>query len=268
MNTRTWIIITGAVLLASGCEIEHHGHGSVSDHRAPLPPVGVVPTTGDRTVFLDWIENQESDLDGYRVYVSDHPQGPYDFIGFTEDADFTHTGLRNGETYYYGITAVDYHGNESDLNESIVFDTPRPEGFGLTLYEADTDRPEDSGFDFSDERRVGWDDEDVDLYYDVIDGVPFLAVPDLATDIQDAGFASFDAITWAPEEGWSPSGLVEAIEGHVYVIWTRENHFAKVRVVSTTNSRVELDWGYQVDRGNPELRKAGVGQLRPHRGGV
>ncbi len=266
MNTRLHLTLVGAVL-ALGCEINHTGtdHHHESDRRAPLPPVGVTSTTGDRVVYLDWIENQEPDLDGYRVYVSREPHGPYDLLGFTEDADFVHDDLDNGDTYYYGVTAIDYAGNESDLNNRIIYDTPRPEGFGLQLEEADGDYPEDSAFDFSREQRVGWDDERADVYFDWIDGVGYLAVPDYATDIQDAGYASFDAITWAPDEGWSPSGIVEAIVGHVYVVWTRDNNYAKVRVVDLDEDFIELDWGYQTDRGNPELRKSGATHKRPLR---
>ena len=119
------------------------------------------------------------------------------------------------------------HGNESDLNDEIIYDTPRPEGFGLVLREADGNDPDRSAFDFSHQARTHWDDPDADVFYDWANGVPYLAVPDFATDIQDAGFAGFDDVTWAPSSGWSPSGFVEAIPGHVYIIWTRDDHYAK-----------------------------------------
>jgi len=254
--------------LASGCITHSHDHDDDDDccgddGLAPLPPVGVTSTTGDRRVDLDWIENQEEDLDGYRIYYAREPHGSYDYLGSSGVAHFTHAGLSNGETYYYGVTSVDIHGNESDLNDEIVYDTPRPAGFGLVLGEADGPDAAISAFDFSAERRVHWDSESADVYFDWIGEVPYLAVPDLATDIQDAGFARFDAVGWAPESGWSPSGIVEAIEGHVYVVWTRDDHYAKIRVASVDAGEVELDWAYQSDRGNPELRKAGGNERRP-----
>ncbi|KPK99662.1 MAG: hypothetical protein AMJ91_07015, partial [candidate division Zixibacteria bacterium SM23_73_3] len=54
--------------------------------------------------------------------------------------------------------------------------------------------------------------------------------------------------------GWSQVGWVEVILGHSYIIWTRDNHYAKLRVVGFTRSYgVIFDWAYQVDPGNQEL---------------
>ena len=54
-------------------------------------------------------------------------------------------------------------------------------------------------------------------------------------------------------QGWSPSGTVEAVVGHNYVVWTRDNHFAKFRVTAVSATTVTLDWAYQLDPGNQEL---------------
>ncbi|NNF05795.1 MAG: hypothetical protein HKN21_03455, partial [Candidatus Eisenbacteria bacterium] len=37
-------------------------------------------------------------------------------------------------------------------------------------------------------------------------------------------------------------------------VWTRDNHFAKVRITDMSSNRIEFDWAYQVDNGNPELK--------------
>jgi hypothetical protein len=227
----------------------------------------VTSVTADEAVHLLWHPNQESDLAGYRVYVSRDPDGPYERTGTTTRAEFWHRDLENGTTYYYGVSAFDGDGNESDLNREIVYDTPRPEGFGLVLYEADGELSDLSGFDFSREERLPWSSSRTDVYLDWVDDVGYLAVPDFATDIQDAGFADFDEITWAPEDGWSPSGFVEAIAGHVYVVWTRDNNYAKLRVTEVDAESVEVDWAYQTDRGNPELRHVATGP-RPRPGTV
>ena len=86
---------------------------------------------------------------------------------------------------------------------------------------------------------------------------------DLNTDIQDAGYADFDDVSWAPEGGWSPTGTVEVIPGHNYIVWTRDNHFAKVRVLGQAGDRVDFDWGYQIDTGNPELKPGTRSQASP-----
>ncbi len=250
---RELIAFALGLLLTAGCLEDPDSHCTRCDVVPPLPPVGVTSITGDLAVYLEWYPNQEPDLDGYRVYVSRDPYGPYTLLGFTTDVTYEHRATGNGVTYYYGVSALDDSGNESELNDEVIYDTPRPEGFDLPLYEADGDDADYSGYDFSAFRRRHWDDERTDVFYDWFEDVPYLAVPDYATDIQDAGYAGFDDVTWAPDGGWSASGYVEAIPGHVYIIWTRDNHFAKMRVVEVDDRRVVVDWAYQEDTGNPEL---------------
>jgi hypothetical protein len=81
------------------------------------------------------------------------------------------------------------------------------------------------------------------------------------TEIQDAGWAqSLDAVDFAPSAGWSPSGSVELVAGHCYVVWTHDDHYAKFRVTTVGPHRVQLDWAYQIDPGNREL---GAKRVRP-----
>jgi hypothetical protein len=104
---------------------------------------------------------------------------------------------------------------------------------------------------------VGYDDRRADIYLDYDDhyGVYFLCVADDATDIQDFGYTDYlDDVNVAPEHGWSKVGWVEVIPGHSYIVWTRDNHFAKLRVTEFTRSYgIVFDWAYQVNGGNPEL---------------
>jgi hypothetical protein len=52
--------------------------------------------------------------------------------------------------------------------------------------------------------------------------------------------------------------------GHCYVVWTRDDHYAKFRVTDIQPAaggvpdRVVFDWAYQVDPGNRELRASRV----------
>lgn len=246
-----------AAALLAGCDDDTH---SPRDLTPPAAPRGLVSVTGDHTAYLSWLENTESDVAGYRVYMSDCARGPgcdYLRIGTTGDIAFTVSGLTNGVTRYFAVTAVDYAGNESELSGDVppedVFDTPRPEGFGAGLNNyLDTDLG--SGWDFSVYSPRDWDHPETDMFFGELNGEFKMFVPDFQTDIQDAGYAStLDAVDWAPSSGWSPSGSVELIPGHCYVVWTRDNHFAKFRVTSLTASRVTFDWAYQIDPGNPEL---------------
>ena len=59
---------------------------------------------------------------------------------------------------------------------------------------------------------------------------------------------------WSPEYGWSDLGYVELILGHTYVIWTADDHFAKMRMESMNASgSVTFQWAYQTAQGILEL---------------
>ena len=238
--------------------------GYQPDVYAPAAPRGVTSITGDRQVEILWFDNTESDLDGYRVYRNDEPDGYFTRIATLgrSRTSYVDTDVANGETYYYAVAAYDRAGNESDLSYDLVFDTPRPEGRGLRITNSVTDG-RDSGYDFSARRIVNVLDQDADIYYwHTDDDGPWLVATersnDVFTDIQDAGYGSLDSVGWAPDGGWAPTGDVPLIEGHVYVVWTWDDHYAKVRVVSISPNSVVLDWAYQTDRSNPELRVPGL----------
>ncbi len=256
---RIMIILLASVAVLSGCRDEVIGP---RDPSPPAAPRGLRSVTGDHTAYLSWLENTEPDVAGYRIYESPCETGsgcPYERIGSTGETSFTATGLTNGVTRYFAVAAYDYAGNESALSYETVFDTPRPEGFGarLSSYLAS---PAASGWDLSAAQVRAFDDPTADMFYGDNGTTLRMFVPDNATDIQDAGYASsLDAVDFAPSTGWSPTGSVELILGHCYVVWTRDDHYAKFRVTrvlaqSTGPPRIEFDWAYQVDRQNRELR--------------
>jgi hypothetical protein len=128
--------------------------------------------------------------------------------------------------------------------------------------------PARSGLDFSDWASSSfvtwWSAADADVYVQRLDGVLYAKgtlIGGSWNDIQDLGWTeSMDDVSWAPADGWSvsPSG-VELIEGHTYVVWTHDSFYAKFRVVeilssSGVRSAVVIDWAYQIDPDNPELR--------------
>lgn len=244
----------GALTLA-GCHGKHTGPRV--DRTPPSAPANVYSVTGDTQVWLYWDPNPESDVVQYRIYegpCDSGPSCPYTLIGSTTGLSFTVNGLVNGQTRFFAVAAVDRAGNESDLSYDTVFDTPRPEGFGLYIASVQND-PDHAGYDFSRYAVLPFDDQEVDILYTQGSGSLWFQAPFTDTDIQDMGpTASLDDIDWAPSGGWSPSGMVEAIPGHAYVVWTYDNHFAKFRVVNASGTRAIVDWAYQVDPGNPELK--------------
>lgn len=253
-------------VLIGGC---HDSTAPVRDVYPPAAPRGLSRVNGDREVTLYWYANTEPDLMGYRIYEAPCATGsscPYTQIGAVQavsgDPYVQHvvTGLANGEPRYYAVAAVDQYGNESELSYEDVRATPRPAGTGAGMANF-LSQPATSGYDLSaygtPSAVRSYDDPATDMFYGYyVDSLGYeyhqVFVP-YGTDIQDAGYASMDAVDYAPATGWSVSGTVEAIVGHVYLVWTDDNHFAKFRATSVGPGRVVFDWAYQTDLGNPEL---------------
>ncbi len=240
----------------------------VVDDQAPFPPDGVFSVTGDGVVHLYWNRSPEPDLAGYAVYRGSVPEGPYFHLDdVSADAtSYDDTSVANGETVYYAVTAFDRAGNESDLSAELVFDTPRPAGTDLILFDFVGQNSGLSGYDFSSVSGAAqaWNAATTDIYFGASGGINEL-VATAGVDIQDYGWtASLDDVDWAPSAGWAPSGRAEAITGHAYVLrivdGPGETHYAKVRVTAVTSAslspdarKVTIDWAYQIDPGNPEL---------------
>jgi hypothetical protein len=252
------IFLLGLSFIFIGCE--ERTYLFRPDHTPPSVPKGFYSITGDKAVWLFWEENDEDDFMEYRVYRKVEGETYYKRIAIPNKAEYVDRKVNNGVTYYYAVSAVDEDDNESDLSD-VIYDTPRPEGSGKIIQDYHQ-FPQTSGYDFSKEEVVSYEDKDADIYLDYDDyyKVYFLCVRDKYTDIQDFGYTDdLDDVNVSPEKGWSELGWVEVIAGHSYIIWTRDNHFAKLRVegfVRCYDSRcygIAFDWAYQVDPGNPEL---------------
>jgi hypothetical protein len=246
-----------ALLMLPGCYDSNEVVVAPHDVTPPAAPRGLYSVTGDGRVTLHWLGNTESDVAGYHVYqspCSSGPDCPYDRTGTTSGTSFSVGPLPNGVTRFFAVSAFDLDGNESDLSYEDIYDTPRPAGFGATLSDFRAE-PGASGWDFSAFVVRPFDDPRTDVYFSAGPTLQEMLVPDPAgTGIQDMGFASsLDAVDFAPGAGWSPYGGVELIVGHNYVVKTRDNHYAKFRVVGL-GSQLVFDWAYQVDAGNRELR--------------
>lgn len=243
-------------LLVIGCE-----SSLPPENNPPAPPTGLSTSTGDNFIELFWIKSPEHDVAGYNVFVSSSYDGRYDLIGSTRVPHFVDRGAVNGNVYYYAVTAFDEDGNESPLSKDLAYDIPRPEGYGVSL--ADVHRiPAGSGYDFSRSAVVSYDDEYADMYFEYYQDTLFMNVR-TDTDIQDMGpTESVLQIATAPSGGWSETHDVVLKEGHTYVVWTWDDHFAKFRVSSLSPAKVVFDWVYQVRSSTP-LLKHGSGERPP-----
>ena len=256
---KNWIIIMTALVAAAfiGCTDETTKYIEIDN--PPAIPQNVRTVTGNDTVFIYWLPVQDKDLDYYRVWWS-QDDSIYHFMAATDEEMYIDTDVDNGTTYYYAVSAVDSGGHESEPSYQFqaVYDTPRPEGTGLYLIDAN-EQPSEAGYDFSQYAIVAYDDAEADIYvdYDINLEAFFINAGKDMTDIQDMGYTSkFSEIDVAPDSGWSTVGWLEIIPGHTYVVWTSDNHFAKLQVSRIIgNYGVEFHWGYQTAIGNPELAR-------------
>ena len=94
---------------------------SSSDTTAPNVPTGLTAKAGNAAVMLTWEANSESDLRGYNIYRSNTSGSDFSKITTspTDQNRYTDTGLTNGTTYYYKITAVDTSSNESNYSNEV-----------------------------------------------------------------------------------------------------------------------------------------------------
>ncbi|MFH0901377.1 MAG: carboxypeptidase regulatory-like domain-containing protein [Pseudomonadota bacterium] len=98
----------------------------------PNPPELVIALPGDGRFDVRWEAPPQENVVGYNVYKSTASGGPYSRLNGA--VPYTHEALMysdrevvNGTGYYYVVTAVDEHGNESQLSTEIA-GTPEANG--------------------------------------------------------------------------------------------------------------------------------------------
>jgi hypothetical protein len=245
------VIIIITVTAFFGCN--YHQPTYYVDTIAPHAPSGLTIYNGDERVDISWIHNRESDLAGYNIYYSRSYDGKYTLIGSSSSNYFVDYDVYNGEIYYYAVTAYDFSGNESELSRDFVYAAPRPEGFNQAIFNY-RNFPNNSGYSFYNFTVVPYDDLKSDFFFENYNGTFYLNVWD-DTDIIDMGPTNdiYD-ILYAPVSGWSSTKDVIVSPGNTYVIWTWDNHFAKVRVKNITRDRIVFDWAFQLVKGERLLK--------------
>jgi hypothetical protein len=271
-------------VLAAGCDSED------CVNCVPLPPP-VVPTgvhsiSGDDEVIVQWYDISYAPYDGrynenvvsYRVYSRYFVQGDendpnrvFYLIGEVAwDQNYDNaTGLHwfvdaeavNGERYEYAVAAVNAAGAESALSYEFVTDAPLPMS-ATPLRIADG-----QGIDFVPvppyARVVQAGAGDLQVAY--ANKIPYLQTSSGDVRIQDFGVFTdayggliFEGVSWAPADGYSNTGVVEVVAGHIYVIeiydpMARTLHYAKVGITSVESNAIQAHWAYQLIPGLPEL---------------
>lgn len=249
-NLHITILVLTAAFLITSCGVNDPNY---YDYTAPSIPTGVKILNGDQRVDVSWNRVRDNDLAGYNIYFSYEYDGRYELIGSTTNNYFVDAGISNGVRYYYSVTSYDYNGNESELSLDVVYATARPEGFNQAIFDY-LRFPNTAGYSFANYSVVRYNAPSADFFFENYNGTYYLVVWD-DTDIQDMGSTHdiYD-IAFAPIGGWSSTKDEIARVGHTYVIWTVDNHFAKIRVKSISPDRIVFDWAYQLVEGDPQLK--------------
>jgi fibronectin type 3 domain-containing protein len=82
--------------------------------KTPVQPKGMIVEPGDSIVTLTWFMDTEPDPKGgpvsYNIYWSDSLTGGLSLLTTVADNTYTHTGLANGRTYRYQVSASNSEG--------------------------------------------------------------------------------------------------------------------------------------------------------------
>jgi hypothetical protein len=256
---------------------------------------------GRVTVYWnDYPEYYTETLSGYDVWRRDYEPGDeYDparlfyflahvRVGQNHDPlrgqyHYVDTDVLNARDYEYAVSSVARHG-ESYLSFEFVVATPLPMSeTPLTIFDVDGPQSHLSGFDFSLAAEHGGyhgngaegivdptapgTSADILIRFDA-QGVPWLEtlrddvrVQDGGTFLDANGELDFAGVYWAPEFGWSTSGLLEVITGHIYIIEIANEpsagdlHYAKLGIagINAAQRSVRIMWAYQLVNGLPVL---------------
>ena len=99
-----------------------NSNGTLSDFLIPSAPQNLTTIVGSTQVILRWSKNSEADFLRYRIYggTLPNPTSKIDStVGGINDTVKAVTGLTNGTTHYFRVTAVDSSGNESGYSNEV-----------------------------------------------------------------------------------------------------------------------------------------------------
>jgi hypothetical protein len=209
---------------------------------------------------------------------------PFAEVAWDENFD-PNTGLHwwfddwaeNGTQYEYAVAAVNAAGLESALSYEFVVDAPLPMSpyfngsyLSVELFDGNGPSAASSGFNFElaasnqanlNEGRVDPATATYDIKVLFENGFPFVEANPARVLVQDFGvFTSggeiiFEGVGWAPADGYSQTGKLELVVGHIYVVEIQapQLHYAKFGVTGTGTGSVNIIWAWQTIPGLPEL---------------
>src|SRR5277367_4233309 len=107
-------------LFLSACSSNNSGGGTGG--RPPLAPAGLAATPGNTEVTLTW--GASSGATNYNVTRATATGGPFTQIAQPTATTYVDTGLINGTTYFYYVTAVNSFGESDNSKEASAIPNP------------------------------------------------------------------------------------------------------------------------------------------------
>lgn len=275
MKSRAFFAFAVVALSIAGCE----DTTTTVQPKEMAPPLGLTTITGDGKVTLSWqASNYGEDREGFDVYQANGDvaatapdQIPASFgttpvatLATTQEAgDFSVivNGLTNGVTYSFLVVATKDQGGKISRPSNIVSDTPRRESTTITLVNGGSSRYLDVAGDPPTPSASSTNADVLCQSFNAGAGDRHGMVGVNSARVQDLGFVqTWDEVDQAPlGSGSYPDAAysVQVLPGHVYAVFTGDNHYAKLWV-STVHS---ADFGYECRVAYQPL--AGSNELKP-----
>ncbi len=243
-------------------------------------PTNLVSTSLNTAIQLSWDPNARLNrpdaFEHYNIYSTSYnldtgvcDKANWGLEGTSVSEDFVVSGLTNGVSLCFAVTAVSTTGNESNVTPS-HYDTPRYDSRNV-LIDAAQSHLGSSGFrfDFGGSSQLGQvvagDRSDIDFVVDRHgDGSIWMTTVRTGTSVvlySQNPVLDLTSIDVAPVNGYF-TGSIEAATGYAYVFETNLSdglHYGAVRVTHVGADYIIVDWAYQTDFGNPELRRVVAG---------
>lgn len=278
------LVLLGALLTGTACSSDSAGPNP-GPGSAPPAPLALVSTSLDRAIALVWSDNayeaNPSNFEHYAIYSAaydldaDLCAGSTTLEGTTVAPEFVAGALQNGAPRCFFVTAVSVSGREG-ASSIVVHDTPRPDARNVVVY-ARQIQPSASGFRYWLDGNANGQVERSELgrivsaasgTADFIierDGAGTMFITPAASEVTVALYgtapvADLTSIDVAPNEGFDGTPI-QALPGWGYVVQIDEGdgffRYGALRPTHVGQEFIILDWAYQTDPGNPELRIAG-----------
>ncbi|HSV39219.1 MAG TPA: fibronectin type III domain-containing protein [Nocardioidaceae bacterium] len=128
-GTTYWFKVWAIDMTGNNSPLSTAVSATPADLTPPPVPVNLAAEPGNTDVSLTWDAVSATDLAGYRVYRATNAGGPWTLLTVSPilPHDYTVTGLTNETAYWFTVTSVDTHDNES-LKSTAVSATPTSVG--------------------------------------------------------------------------------------------------------------------------------------------